>query len=153
MRNFVLKASLLSVSLALLSAAYADGDSTIPAQSSGFGIALTGLYLQPGASNLDYAVNTHPAPPASAPTWEQELVDPKYKGAFDLNLNYVMQDQVDQILLLVDGFLFDLVKLTLIPVQVEADEADVALVKLQNPHGLIFGCTRLFLNNHNLRLL
>ncbi len=102
-KNIIVKTSLLSLSLSLslslLGAAYADNpdSNTAGNNASGFGISLTGLYLQPGASNLDYAVNTHPAPPASAPTWNQEWIEPKYNGAFDLNLNYTMQDQVDQI--------------------------------------------------------
>ena len=70
----------------------------IPTLTPGFGITLTGLYLQPSASggNLTYATYTSPTP-IDSPSWRQENTDPKYHGAFDLGLQYTMADTTDQV--------------------------------------------------------
>lgn len=83
--------SKLSIMLALSSVAAHANDSTslIPIQKSGFTASITGLYLRPSASNLEYAVFTTPLP-LPAPNWKQENVDPGYSGAFDLSLQYNM---------------------------------------------------------------
>lgn len=48
-------------------------------------VGITGLYLQPDASNLVYGVYTTPLP-LPAPNWAQRLVNPEHSGAFDLEL-------------------------------------------------------------------
>lgn len=57
MKNVLLKWSLLGLSLSAIGNVYADY-STIPTPAPGFAISLTGLYLQPSANNLTYAVLT-----------------------------------------------------------------------------------------------
>lgn len=79
-----------------MSTATPDTSNTIPASISGFTVSLTGLALQPGANNLDYAVYTNPLP-VPAPNWTQKLIEPKYKAAFDLNLKYTLADTVDSV--------------------------------------------------------
>lgn len=64
-----------------------DTASLIFKQKPGYTISLTGLYLRPSASNLDYAVFTNPLPLA-APNWQQRVVDPGFSAAFDLGLQY-----------------------------------------------------------------
>ena len=67
----------------------------IPAAKPGLGASITGLYLQPNANNLDYAVYTVPLP-LPAPNWYQELVKPDYAGAFALGLQYNFADLSNQ---------------------------------------------------------
>ena len=80
---------LVTITLALSTgAAYATpAANVIPAQKPGFAVSLTGLYLKPSASNLEYAVHTTPLP-LPAPNWEQKIINPSYSGAFDLALQY-----------------------------------------------------------------
>lgn len=70
--------------------------SVIPVQKSGYAISITGLYLQPNASNLLYAIHTTPLP-LQAPNWEQKVVDPSYSGAFDLGLQYNFCNNVENV--------------------------------------------------------
>ena len=65
-----------------------------PVPNSRFAVSLTGLYLQPTASNLEYAVYTEPLP-LPAPNWSQKSVSTSYQPAFNLGLQYILSDQVD----------------------------------------------------------
>ncbi|WP_133137950.1 hypothetical protein [Legionella rowbothamii] len=65
---------------------------------SPFGGSITGLFLQPGANNLQYAVYTTPLP-FSAPNWYPQTVKPGYRASFDLELDYHFTNCVDQIAL------------------------------------------------------
>lgn len=79
------------------SVAYAsDAPSIIPAQKSGWSVSITGLYLEPSASNLAYAVFTTPLP-LPAPNWQQKIVNPGYTGAFDLGLQYNLINAQDNV--------------------------------------------------------
>lgn len=71
-------------------------DASTPTQASNFSVSITGLYLEPNASNLGYAVYTTPLP-APAPNWYQKTVNPDYTGAFDLGLQYDLADKANQI--------------------------------------------------------
>lgn len=87
MKNELLKFSVITLALSC-SAAYASDDANvIPTQQSGFALSITGLYLQPSASNLQYAIYTTPLPLPS-PNWYQQTIAPNYSGAFDLGLQY-----------------------------------------------------------------
>lgn len=84
-------------------AAYAGGDSdysggVIPEQIPGFGGSITGLYLQPNANNLNYAVYTVPLP-LPAPNWYQQSVKPSYDAAFALGMHYNFLGKTDQVAL------------------------------------------------------
>lgn len=57
---------------------------------SKFGISLTGLALQPNASNLDYAVHTSPLP-LTIPSWTQQYVTPGFSGAVDVGFLYQLE--------------------------------------------------------------
>lgn len=70
--------------------------SIIPAQTPGLGASITGLYLQPNANNLEYAVYTTPLP-TPAPNWYQKSVKPDYAGAFALGLQYNFADVTNQV--------------------------------------------------------
>ncbi len=59
----------------------------IPVTTPGFSISVSGLYLQPNADNMTYAVYTTPLP-LTTPNWQQLTVKPSYHGAFDLGLMY-----------------------------------------------------------------
>ena len=87
MKNGLLKLSTITLLLGCSAAYASDAASVIPAQKPGFAVSITGLYLQPIASNLEYAVFTTPLP-LPAPNWQQEVVNPSYSGAFDLGLQY-----------------------------------------------------------------
>ena len=63
----------------------------IPIATPGFSINLTGLYLQPNADNLIYAIYTHPLP-VPAPNWSQVTLKPGYAPSFDLGLQYNFAD-------------------------------------------------------------
>lgn len=80
------KLSIMTLALGC-SAVFASTTSVIPTQNPGFSVSITGLYIQPSASNLDYAVFTTPLPLPS-PNWKQKIVNPNYSGAFDLGLQY-----------------------------------------------------------------
>ena len=73
-----------------------QASSNIPVTDPGFGFSLTGLYLQPDASNLEYAVYTQPVP-VSTPNWEQKNISTGYHPAFDLGLEYTLATGVDQV--------------------------------------------------------
>ncbi len=90
------KLSLLSLALGACISAYADNNSTIPTTTPGFSVSITGLYLEPNASNLNYAVYTTPLP-APSPNWQQENVNPEFSPAFDLGVQYTLADTVDQL--------------------------------------------------------
>lgn len=97
MKRTYLSGSLLGLALASsISTVYAGGVVMPPQQQSAFGISLTGLYLQPTASNLDYAVYTEPLP-TTTPNWTQHLIKPGYKGAFDLGLQYLFGGMKNQV--------------------------------------------------------
>jgi len=93
------KKALLSLTIlgfGLTSFAYAsDAVSTIPTPTSGFSVNLTGLYLQPGANNLNYAVYTHPLP-ITTPNWSQVSVKPGYTPALNLGLQYNFADPMNK---------------------------------------------------------
>lgn len=65
-------------------------------KASDFTVSMTGLYLQPSASNLGYAVYTTPLP-APAPNWYQQTVKPNYTDSFDLGLQYALADKSNQV--------------------------------------------------------
>lgn len=92
-RTFLL--GLLSVFSISVCAGGATDSSMIPARTPGLGASITGLYLQPNANNLEYAVYTVPLP-LPAPNWYQQLVKPDYAGAFALGLHYNFADLTHQ---------------------------------------------------------
>jgi hypothetical protein len=59
-------------------------------------VSITGFYLQPGASNLVYAVHTEPLP-ITTPNWIQEYVDPNYHPAFNIGLAYHLNDEAEKL--------------------------------------------------------
>lgn len=69
--------------------------SATPDQTPRFGVSIAGLYIQPSANNLEYAVYTTPLP-FPAPNWYQQSVKPDYTAAFTLGLEYNLASQVDQ---------------------------------------------------------
>ena len=87
MKYRLLKLSTITLVLCCPAVHASDADSVIPQQTPGFALSITGLYLQPSASNLGYAVYTTPLP-LPAPNWQQKTVNPGYSGAFDLGLQY-----------------------------------------------------------------
>src|SRR3990167_7995441 len=64
---------------------------TIPTVTPGLSMSLTGLVLQPNASNLTYAVYTKPLP-LTTPNGEQVMVNPGYSASFDLGFQYRFND-------------------------------------------------------------
>ncbi len=68
----------------------------LPTVAPGFGVSAGWLYLEAGASNLEYAVYTTPLPLPS-PSWQQKFVYPAYTSAFTLGLQYTFSDSLDQI--------------------------------------------------------
>ncbi|MDF1655607.1 MAG: Lpg1974 family pore-forming outer membrane protein [Coxiellaceae bacterium] len=69
---------------------------SLPKVAPGFGVSAAWLYLEAGASNLEYAVYTTPLPVPS-PSWQQKFVYPSYTSAFTLGLQYTFADSADQI--------------------------------------------------------
>ncbi len=61
MKHGLLKLSAITLILGC-SAAYASDASVIPAQKPGYSVTIGALYLEPSASNLDYAIFTTPLP-------------------------------------------------------------------------------------------
>jgi len=96
MRNGFLKLSAISIILACSTIQASHALSAAPTLKPGLSASLTGLYLEPSASNLGYAVYTTPLP-LPAPNWEQKIVNPHYTGAFDLGLQYNFMNGYDQI--------------------------------------------------------
>jgi len=92
----LIAATLLTTGIATAYAGNISNISNIPPTASGFGISLTGLYLQPNASNLEYAVYTSPLP-GPAPTWKTINLDPSYQPGFDIGLQYTFSTRADQI--------------------------------------------------------
>lgn len=76
------------------SGSYIDKD----IKTSSLGGSITGLFLQPSANNLQYAVYTTPLP-LSAPNWYPKAVKPTYRPSFDLELDYHFSNHADQIAL------------------------------------------------------
>ena len=74
----------------------ACAESGTVADQHNFAISLTGLYLNPTASNMTYAVHTEPLP-APAPSWTQQSVKPSFSPAFNLGLQYIFDDQVNSV--------------------------------------------------------
>ncbi|WP_367605721.1 Lpg1974 family pore-forming outer membrane protein [Legionella sp. W05-934-2] len=89
------KTFLLGLLCGFTIAVHAGGDNDIFAQMPGFGVSIGGLYIQPGANNLEYAVYTTPLP-FPAPNWYQKSVKPDYTAAFTLGLEYNLASKVDQ---------------------------------------------------------
>lgn len=87
MKYGLLKLSTITLILGCAAVHASNAASVIPTQQPGFALSITGLYLQPSASNLGYAVFTTPLP-LPAPNWQQKIVNPSYSGAFDLGLQY-----------------------------------------------------------------
>lgn len=103
MKNGILKLSAISLLLGC-SITYADNaTSTIPLLKPGFTVSITGLYLEPSASNLGYAIYTTPLP-LPAPNWQQKIVNPGYSPAVDLGLQYNLLNGREQLKL--DVFYF-----------------------------------------------
>lgn len=75
---------------------YAGSPDAPPRTSSGFGVSITGFYLQPSASNLDYAVYTEPLP-VTTPDWTQKYLKPKYNATFDVALLYAFNGGINEI--------------------------------------------------------
>lgn len=94
-KNTVLLGLLSIIPIAVWAGDAATDSSIIPLQNPGFGASITGLYLQPNANNLDYAVYTVPLP-LPAPNWYQQSVKPDYAGAFALGLQYNFADLTNQ---------------------------------------------------------
>ncbi len=95
MKNGFLTLSAITLALST-SAIYANDASVIPEQKPGYAISLTGLYLEPSASNLVYALYTNPLP-TPAPNWEQRVVNPAYSPAFDLGLQYNLKNNRENV--------------------------------------------------------
>lgn len=74
----------------------AMSDSMILAPTPGFGGSIAGLYLQPNANNLTYAIYTTPLP-LPAPNWYQQTINPDYAGAFALGLHYNFADLANKV--------------------------------------------------------
>ncbi len=87
MKYGLLTLSTITLVLGCSAVRASDDASVIPIQKPGFSVNITGLYLEPSASNLGYAVFTTPLP-LPAPNWQQKIVNPSYSGAFDLGLQY-----------------------------------------------------------------
>lgn len=85
----------LALALTPVISSFANSE-TIPTPTSGFSISLTGLYLQPNANNLNYAVYTHPLP-LTAPNWSQIVLKPGYSPAFNLGVQYILADPSNKI--------------------------------------------------------
>jgi hypothetical protein len=96
MKQTLLKLSSLVLAFSTLSIAHADDSSVIPTTTPGFTVSLTGLYLEPNASNLNYAVYTTPLP-VPAPNWQQEYINPGYGPSFALGIQYTLADATDQL--------------------------------------------------------
>lgn len=75
---------------------YANTNKEIYGRSDGFDVSIEGLYLQPGANNLTYAVHVQPLP-LPAPNWSQESVNPDYQPAFKLALDYWLMGHRDRV--------------------------------------------------------
>ena len=86
----VIAAGLLTCSMSV----YAAGAHSKKAvKSSAYTFSLTGMYLQPYASNLKYAVYSKPTPG----NIKNGSVDPGYTFAYDLGLQYNFADKLDAI--------------------------------------------------------
>ena len=92
MKRLCLRLSVIGLLATSLSNVYA----AIPAAKTGLSLSLTGLYLQPNASNLTYAVYTQPLP-ITIPNWTQVTVKPSYSGAFDLGFQYNLVDAMNHV--------------------------------------------------------
>ena len=77
-------------------AAYAGVESNIPPAPARYGISVAGLFLMPGAGNLQYATYTEPLP-APVPTWKSKIVDPNFSPGFELGFLYTLASKKDQI--------------------------------------------------------
>ena len=95
MNKLFLKLSILGFALTSSFSTYA-ANSTIPSATPGFSFSVTGLYLQPNASNLEYAIFTQPLP-LPAPNWSQVTLKPGYRPAFDLAVQYNFEDPANQV--------------------------------------------------------
>lgn len=96
MKNGSLLLSTLTVMLGC-SATYAtDAANIIPTPKPGYTLNITGLLLEPSASNLVYAIHTNPLP-LPAPNWSQEVVNPAYSGALNLALQYNFNDSSNNV--------------------------------------------------------
>lgn len=87
MKYGLLKLSTVVLTLGCFIVNTSHAASIIPIQKPGFALSITGLYLEPSASNLEYAIFTTPLP-LPAPNWQQKVVNPAYSAAFDLGLQY-----------------------------------------------------------------
>ncbi|MBV9575588.1 MAG: hypothetical protein JO149_03090 [Gammaproteobacteria bacterium] len=96
MKNGLLKLSAMMLLLDCSAVYASDAASIIPVQEPGYSVRLTGLYLEPSASNLVYAIFTTPLP-LPAPNWQQKVVNPKYSPAFDLGLRYNLINGKDNV--------------------------------------------------------
>ncbi len=95
MKHTLIQLSVLTMAMSLSTMMYAD-DSTIPTTKPGLAVSLTGMYLEPDANNLTYAIYTTPLP-LPAPNWSQQTVEPGFSPAFDLGLQYTLADGNDQV--------------------------------------------------------
>lgn len=93
-RSFI--SAVLLLNSLILPVCAANANNATPA--SNFSLSITGLYLQPNANNLQYAVFTTPLP-APSPNWYQKSVNPDYDGSFDLGLQYDIAGGPNQIAL------------------------------------------------------
>ncbi|MDF1796922.1 MAG: Lpg1974 family pore-forming outer membrane protein [Coxiellaceae bacterium] len=102
MKHTLFKTSLISFSCLIPALTLQAGGvetptkTLIPKVAPGFGVSAGWLYLEAGASNLEYAVYTTPLP-APSPSWQQKFVYPSYTSAFTLGLQYTFADSADQI--------------------------------------------------------
>jgi hypothetical protein len=96
MKNGFLKFTVISAIFFSTIAQARDTSQIAPVFTPGFTASLTALYLQPSASNLEYAVYTTQLP-LPAPNWEQRIVNPHYTPAFDLGLQYNFPSGRDQV--------------------------------------------------------
>jgi hypothetical protein len=96
MKNGLFKLSTLGLLLISATSFANNLSNTTQLQASRFSISLTGLYLEPSASNLTYAIYTTPLP-LPAPNWQQKIVNPAYSGAFDLGMQYTFIGDKDKL--------------------------------------------------------
>jgi hypothetical protein len=97
MKNGFFKLATLTVLLgSSLAQAQSTVNSVIPLQKPGLSLSITGLYLQPSASNLGYSIFTTPLP-LPAPNWKQKVVNPGYTGAVDVGLQYNLFSNSDNV--------------------------------------------------------
>ena len=82
---------LLLISLCSTANAAVKTDAMAPATPP-FSINIAGVYLQPSANNMTYAVYTTPLP-LTTPNWEQLTIKPDHSTGLAIGLHYAFSDK------------------------------------------------------------